>query len=310
MKKIKFVLAVVITAALFLSTSTTAFAAADPVVDTDGPIVLDSDRAVLLGASSAYSKVREKGFYYGLSPEALDTKIASKAVARDKMNVLVTGLAPETTYYYCAFVRTRAGIYKGNVCALTTPAAKEWTAEGAIFDNSDDRYNYIFGTTTKYYKMTSPPWGYNGSKEAAKHIVTVTVPVWKISKKVKVPSSLSLKIHYKLAAQVQAIFNEIYALDIQFPIKTVAGYGYRRMVVPWVRKNPYLSQHSFGTCIDINKANNLFYRVKDKRNASSPYYIPESVIAVFEKYGWTWGGDFKEGLDTMHFQYLGLELME
>lgn len=310
MKRMTFVLAVVMTLVLVLSTSATAMAAAAPVVTTDSPIVLDSDRAVLLGASSTYSKVKEKGFLYGLSPDALNTKIASRSVERDKMNVLITGLTPETTYYYCAFVRTRAGTFTGGVCSFTTPVAKEWTAEGAIFSNSDDRYNYIFGTTTKYYKMASPPWGYNSSKEAIKHMVTVTVPVWKIVKKAKVASSMSFLIHYKLAAQAQAIFNEIYALDIQYPIKTIAGYQYRRMVVPWVRNNPYLSQHSFGTCIDINKAYNSFYKSKDKRNTGSPYYIPESVIAIFEKYGWTWGGDFKEGLDTMHFQYLGLELME
>ncbi len=310
MKRMNLVLAVLMTAALILSTSTTALAAADPIVNTDNPVVLDADRAVLLGSSSTYSKVKEKGFYYGLSPDVLDTKIFSKSVARDKMNALVTGLAPETAYYYCAFVRTRAGTYKGRVCSFTTPAAKEWTAQGAVFNSSDDRYNYIFGTTTKYYKMTSPPWGYHGSKEAAKHMVTIAVPVWKLTKKNKVPSQMPLTVHYKLAAQVQAIFNEIYVLDIQFPVKTLAGYGYRRMVVPWIRKNPYLSQHSFGTCIDINKAYNQFYKSRDKRKTNSPYYIPESVIAIFEKYGWTWGGDFKEGLDTMHFQYLGPELME
>ncbi len=309
MKRLGFVLAVVMTLALVLSTSATAFAA-DPIVTTDNPIVLDADRAVFLGASSTDSKVREKGFFYGLSPDALNTKVASKSVERDKMNVLVTGLAPKTTYYCRAFVRTRAGIFKGSVYAFTTPAAKQWTAQDAVFHNSDDRYHFIFGTTTKYYKMTSPPWGYNGKKEAAKHMVTVTVPVWKIAKKAKVPSTMSFKIHYKLAAQVQAIFSEIYGLDIRYPIKTIAGYQYRRMVVPWVKNNPYMSQHSFGTCIDINKAYNLFYKSKDKRNVNSPYYIPESVIAIFEKYGWTWGGDFKEGLDTMHFQYLGPELIE
>ena len=310
MKRIGFVLAVLMTLSFAMSTKTTAFAADPPVVTTDNPIVLDSNRAVFLGASSTYSGVKEKGFYYGRTPESMKKKISSKSVQRDKMNVLVTGLAPQTTYYYCAYVRTRAGLFRGSVCSFTTPAAQVWTAEGAIFGTSDERYNYIFGTTTKYYKMTSPPWGYNGSKEAAKHMVTVKVPVWKLTKKGKVPSSMSLKIHYKLAASAQAIFNEIYALDIQFPIKTIAGYKYRRMSVPGLRNNPYLSQHSFGTCIDINKAYNRFYLDADRRDPSSPYYIPESVIAIFKRYGWSWGGEFKEGLDTMHFQYLGLELME
>ena len=120
---------------------------------------------------------------------------------------------------------------------------------------------------------------------------------------------MTLQINYKLAESVKAIFGEIYNLDIQFPVKTLAGFSYRRMVIPWVHNNPYLSPHAFGTCIDINKAANGFYH-QDRRNKKSPFYIPESVIAIFEKYGWTWGGDFKEGMDTMHFQYLGPELTE
>ena len=288
-------------------------AAASPralAVTTDSPILLDSDRAILLGSSSSYSNVKEKGFLYGLSAKMLDSKVSSKDVVHDKLNVLVTGLKPKTTYYYCAFVSTRAGTFKDSVVSFTTPAEKQWTAKDAIFSNSDDRYNFIFGSTTKYYTMSEPPWGYNGSKEAKNHMITINVPVWKLSKSKKTPSTMSFQIHYKLAAQVQAIFNDIYALDIKFPIMKISGYSYRRMVVPWIKKNPYMSQHSFGTCIDINKPYNLFYRYKDKRNTKSPYYIPASVIEIFEKYGWTWGGKFKEGLDTMQFQYLGPELTE
>ena len=310
MKKLIVVLAMLMVLGVFAETAAAASAKANPVVTTDSPIVLDADRAVLLGSSTSYKAVRENGFYYGLSADKLDTKVSSNKVTREKLNVLVTGLKAETTYYYCAFVSTRAGTVRGRVASFTTPAAKAWTAQDAIFSTSDERYQFIFGTTTKYYKMTAPPWGYNGSKEAAKHMVTVTVPVWKLSRSKKTPSTMSFKIHHKLADQVSAIFDEIYALDIKFPIQKISGYNYRRMVVPWVKSNPYMSQHSFGTCIDINKPHNLFYRNKDRRNPKSPYYIPASVIEIFEKYGWTWGGNFKEGLDTMHFQYLGPELME
>ena len=309
MKRIVFVL-ILLTVLTGIPCTTIAHAATSvPKVTTDNPILLDSDRAILLGASSTYTGLEEKGFYYGLSADKLDVKVSSNSVQRGKMNVLITGLMPETTYYFCAFVRTRSNTHKGEVVAFTTPAVKQWTATEAIFSNSDDRYRYIFGTTEKYYKMSSPPWGYNGSHEAAKHMVTITVPIWKLSHAKKIPSIMSVTVHYKLEAQVKAIFNEIYELDEQFPIMRLSGYSYRRMVVPWVKSNSYMSQHSFGTCIDMNKPYNLFYRYKDKRNKKSPYYIPENVILIFEKYGWTWGGDFKEGLDTMHFQYLGPELM-
>jgi hypothetical protein len=279
-------------------------------VTTDSAIVLDSDRAILLGTSSSYSGLKEMGFRYGLSADDLNKKAASRPVEREKMNVLVTGLKPETTYYVQAYVKTSKKTYKGSVVSFKTPAAKTWSAQDAVFNNSDARYNFIFGTATKYYKMSAPPWGFNGAKEAAKHIVTIKVKTWKLSNGKKVTAKRTLQVNYKLAAQVKAIFSEIYALNIKFPIMALKGYSYRRMVVPWIKNNPYISQHSFGTCIDVNKPYNLYYRNKDKRNKKSPYYIPKSVIAVFEKYGWTWGGNFKQGLDTMHFQYLGPELMK
>jgi hypothetical protein len=156
--------------------------------------------------------------------------------------------------------------------------------------------------------MSSPPFGYNGKSEAQKHIVKVTVKTWALKNGKKVTAKRSLYVHYKLAKNVKAIFNEIYNLDIKFPVMALVGFGYRRMVIPWISNNPYMSQHSFGTCIDLNKPYNLFYRSRDKRNKKSPYYTPKSVINIFKKYGWFWGGEFKEGLDTMHFQYLGPEL--
>lgn len=80
--------------------------------------------------------------------------------------------------------------------------------------------------------------------------------------------------------------------------------GYRARAFPTAR----YSHHSFGAAIDINWTVNDLYMGKDKRNPKSPYYIPQSVIDIFAEHGWAWGGNFKECCDTMHFQYLGLDL--
>jgi hypothetical protein len=283
----------------------TAYAASTTIKPvTQSPIVLDSDRAILLGTTNNTGS--ERGFYYGTASP--NTKVLSRKIVRSKMNVLITGLKPSTAYYFQAYVKKGKTVYKGSIVSFTTPKKKQWTASDPILSTSDERYKFIFGTTTKYYKISSPAWGYNSAVEAKKHMVTITVPIWKLSHGKKIASTRKLTIHYKLKANVAAIFKEIYALNIKFPITYLTGYSYRRMVIPWVKNNPYLSQHSFGTCIDINRYQNQFYRYKDKRNKKSSYYIPESVIQIFEKYGWSWGGDFKEGLDTMHFQYLGIEL--
>lgn len=273
-------------------------------------IVLDFDRAVLLAEYPNLKgvSIKAKGFLLGASPSGLTMKLASRPVERGCMNVLVTGLAPETVYYFQPFLSTSKQTYYGEILSFTTPAAQEWTADKPVLGTSDERYHLIFGVPNKYYRMSDPPWGYNGSAEVKKHLVSITVNTWSLSKGKKVSKTRSFLIHYKLANNVKAIYDEIYKLDIKFPIMSLSSYSYRRMVIPWVKSNPYLSQHSYGTCIDINKKYNLFYRSKDKRSKNSPYYIPDSVINIFKKYGWTWGGEFKEGLDTMHFQYLGPEL--
>ncbi|MHB1314388.1 MAG: M15 family metallopeptidase [Christensenellales bacterium] len=277
---------------------------------TNDAIVLDSDRAVLLAAPPAYCgvKQREYGFYYGTDPQALTLKVKSNRLVREKMNRLVTGLSPGTTYYYYAYVVTSLGTLTGDVLSFSTPAQKAYAAGDAVFENTADRYKYLFGTEDKFYTLKNPPYGYATSSEASKHMVTISVPVWKISGGKKVEGAMSLTVNRKLEHNVKAIFEEIHALDIQFPVMALKAYSYRRISGPGLYGSPIMSHHSFGSAIDINKPHNLFYRYRDKRNTNSPYYIPQAVIDIFAKYGWAWGGNFKEGFDTMHFQYLGLDL--
>lgn len=185
----------------------------------------------------------------------------------------------------------------------------EYTADSPIFEKEEDRYVYIFGSPIKFYKISNPPAAYKNYKTAATHMVTIEVPVWRSSGERKVAGAAKLTVNIKLAANVEAIFKEIFELPEQFPIAMVVGFSYRKMVIPWVANNPYLSHHSFGVAIDINKAHNLFYKYADHR-PNSKFKITPEVIEVFKKYGWSWGGEFKEGLDTMHFAYLGLSLTE
>lgn len=68
-----------------------------------------------------------------------------------------------------------------------------------------------------------------------------------------------------------------------------------------------LSMHSFGMTMDINVKNSNYWQWDCKcknENATLSYrnQIPLKLVAIFEKYGFIWGGNWKH-YDTMHFEY-------
>ncbi len=185
----------------------------------------------------------------------------------------------------------------------------------AVPTQSDDaRYQYLLGIDSKVITIDNPPAGYRNATEAAKNMKTITIPIWKMSSSGgRYTSSAKLTIHKKLARNVQEIFKEIYALDIKFPIKVVKGFMYRKVGGVALSKSRIMSIHSFGAAIDINPGdydNDYFLgKGNDLRDKSNPYCIPDEVIAIFEKYGWFWGGNFEICADTMHFQYFELGML-
>lgn len=162
--------------------------------------------------------------------------------------------------------------------------------------------------------MDTPPEGFETKEAAASHMKTFNVPVWKMTASGgKYASTYSITVHEKLARSVKCIFKEIYALDIQFPIKQLNGFMYRKVGGVGLSRSTLMSVHSFGAAIDINPGdydNDYFLgKGNDLRDKSNPYCIPDEVIEIFKKYGWFWGGEFEICADTMHFQYLGLDML-
>jgi len=72
-----------------------------------------------------------------------------------------------------------------------------------------------------------------------------------------------------------------------------------------------VSNHSWAIAIDINPADNpACYGPKSKNPKCKGqtvmiYDIPECVIAAFKRYGFVWGGEWKNYIDTMHFEFKG-----
>ena len=80
----------------------------------------------------------------------------------------------------------------------------------------------------------------------------------------------------------------------------IAGYNPRcagcfvPRCINWDRANPP-SIHTFANAVDFNPSEN------GRGNANSALHKKRLFVAVFECFGWKWGGDFKTP-DAMHFQ--------
>ena len=117
----------------------------------------------------------------------------------------------------------------------------------------------------------------------------------------KVTKYKYLTVHENMADSIQAIFEEIYNGDEQFPIKDVGCYRWE-----------YGSEHMPGLAIDINPNENCEIRGGVITTGSywkpgeDPYSIPADgdVVNAFKKYGFGWGGNWRSVKDYMHFSYL------
>ncbi len=212
----------------------------------------------------------------------------------------------QTQEYINALLVTHPDHYNADIvaAALSIP-----------LESNDARYEYLTGMGYKAYTIYDAPTGFTSDAEAMTHMITIDVPVWKMTKDGKKYSTTwPLTINSKLVASVRCIFSDIYQLDIKFPFNYLKGYMYRKVGGSGLVNSKLLSIHSFGAAMDINfwDDDNDYYLGKgnDLRNKDNPYCIPESVIEIFANYGWNWGGNFDICVDSMHFQYFGLEFLQ
>ena len=153
---------------------------------------------------------------------------------------------------------------------------------------------------------------FESAEIAEQHIIEVEVPVWRLHDDGTKSSSVAyIEVNEALAEDVVSIFTEIYNDSSQFPIKNVGGYSWRNT------SGGRVSQHSYGSCIDINYEENYYVEPDGTPitgdlwlPGENPYSIAEDsiVVTTFAKYGWLWGGNAwseKYAKDYMHFTYLG-----
>lgn len=155
------------------------------------------------------------------------------------------------------------------------------------------------------YNDSDYDFDFKDAAEAESHMTTVTVRVWDFDASgQKVTVSKSLTIHKWVAADVVAIFEDIYNGPERFPIYSVAGY-----------RPGSGGEHPKGTAIDINPNENYEVWLDGRVGVGSfwkpgvnPYSIPldGDVVKAFRARGWGWGGtDWRSKRDYMHFSYFG-----
>ena len=137
-------------------------------------------------------------------------------------------------------------------------------------------------------------------------------------------------VNKSIAKEVIQIFKELY--EAKYPIEKVqlvdeyngddilsmtanntSSFNFR-----YIEGTTKYSNHSRGLAIDINPLYNPYVRYKDgvrkvlpvsgeeyaDRNLDLEYYIQKDDICyeIFTKYGFTWGGDWKNSKDYQHFE--------
>jgi len=114
-------------------------------------------------------------------------------------------------------------------------------------------------------------------------------------------------VHNKAEPAFKAVADELAALSIDSDhIKNDGAYLFRcnsnasSGSTDRCSSDCLLSLHSFGIAIDINSGHDC--------NGCTDYTMPMEIVDIFEKYGFRWGGRYKDvfnqKIDPMHFEYM------
>lgn len=97
-----------------------------------------------------------------------------------------------------------------------------------------------------------------------------------------------VRVNVAIAEEVENTFRDLEHEGAWILLKTYdGGYTFRLS-----RGGSHLSMHSFGGALDFNARWNKL--------GTQPS-MPQEVVRIFERRGWTWGGKWKRA-DGMHFQ--------
>lgn len=230
---------------------------------------------------------------------------------RDSGNNIIKSRTVQNPYITLDVAGTVYGPYSVIVGAKISDYSYIYTDAQKLMKTSGiyvDKYPTYQDKVNRVFPQGVAFTSYDTAKASMK---TIDVPVWGLDGSgAKYASKMTLEVNVNLADDVMRIFTEIYNDPERFPIKDVGGFSWRETAFGGV------SEHSYGTCVDINWDENYYCHASTGEAITgsfwkpyeNPYSIPKdgSVVRIFKKYGWQWGGDAWTRLrDYMHFTYLG-----
>jgi signal peptidase I len=139
-------------------------------------------------------------------------------------------------------------------------------------------------------------------------------------------------VHKDISVEVSKIFEELFAINYAirkiFPIEKYNGDDFESIEddntsafnCRHAEGSKKYSKHSYGKAIDINPLENPYvYKDGTTSHKDSEKYLKREkndnsfenkailtsssqVVQIFKKYGWKWGGDWKNIKDYQHFQ--------
>lgn len=136
---------------------------------------------------------------------------------------------------------------------------------------------------------------YGGSAGAVESQLTTLD--WAGSDTLRVTTALGV------AERLEAVAAELEALGPAYQKYLVApggGFSWRT-----IAGTSQLSVHAFGAAVDINTDHADYWRWTEAVNGGPVAFknrIPLQIVAIFEKYGFIWGGRWYH-YDTMHFEF-------
>lgn len=161
------------------------------------------------------------------------------------------------------------------------------TGETANNGDKNERIRWLF------------PYGVpNSERKCQNYLTTIKVDILDRNGKA---ATASLTCHKKLASSIQAAYREMKQKG--FRAYDNGCYNWRQMT----GSKSSMSNHSFGLAIDINPSYNPYIKGTSSsvwKNAPSYYKIDGEIVSIWKKYGFYWGGDYKNIKDYMHFEYV------